>query len=153
MTIQIAREETHCRHYMGYSFQLAARFFYMHHPTDRITHTTAFVTPVVEHWLEREIAEWVHHEGLIRWPMKECSYYGATWEMVGMRNSKRYRERKQAEIETDWFVGGGERKIREGSKRCRYDWEEERAMKGKDVDFKKRNEGKRECEYEYRCNM
>ena len=26
----------------------------MHHPTDRITHTTAFVTPVVEHWLERE---------------------------------------------------------------------------------------------------
>ena len=24
--------------------------FYMHHPTDRITHTTAFVTPVVEHW-------------------------------------------------------------------------------------------------------
>ena len=33
--------------------------FYMHHPTDRITHTTAFVTPVVEHWLEREIAQWV----------------------------------------------------------------------------------------------
>ena len=31
-------------------------FFYMHHPTDRIRHTTAFVTPVVEHWLEREIA-------------------------------------------------------------------------------------------------
>ena len=27
----------------------------MHHPTDRITHTTAFVAPVVEHWLEREI--------------------------------------------------------------------------------------------------
>ena len=30
----------------------------MHHPTDRITHTTAFITPVVEHWLEREIAQW-----------------------------------------------------------------------------------------------
>ena len=29
----------------------------MHHPTDRITHTKAFVTPVVEHWLEREIAQ------------------------------------------------------------------------------------------------
>ena len=28
----------------------------MHHPTDRITHTTAFVSQVVEHWLEREIA-------------------------------------------------------------------------------------------------
>ena len=27
----------------------------MHHPTDRIAHTTTFVTPVVEHWLEREI--------------------------------------------------------------------------------------------------
>ena len=27
----------------------------MHNPTDRITHTTAFVTPVVGHWLEREI--------------------------------------------------------------------------------------------------
>ena len=27
----------------------------MHHPTDRIAHTTAFVTPVVEHWLEREV--------------------------------------------------------------------------------------------------
>ena len=35
-------------------------------PTDRITHTTAFVTPVVEHWLEREIAQWVH-------PMKDRS--------------------------------------------------------------------------------
>ena len=30
----------------------------MHHPTDRIAHNTAFVTPVVEHWLEREIAPW-----------------------------------------------------------------------------------------------
>ena len=25
-----------------------------------IPHTTAFVTPVMEHWLEREIAQWVH---------------------------------------------------------------------------------------------
>ena len=41
----------------GYSFCLAARDFYMHHPTDRIAHTTVFVTPVVEHWLEREIAQ------------------------------------------------------------------------------------------------
>ena len=32
----------------------------MHHPTDRIPHTTTFVTPVVEHWLEREVAQWVH---------------------------------------------------------------------------------------------
>ena len=41
-------------------------FFYMHHPTDRIAHTTAFVTPVVEHKLKREIAQWVH-------PMKDRS--------------------------------------------------------------------------------
>ena len=27
---------------------------------DRIAPTTAFVTPVVEHWLEREIAQWAH---------------------------------------------------------------------------------------------
>ena len=27
----------------------------MHHPTDKIPHTTVFVTPIVEHWLEREI--------------------------------------------------------------------------------------------------
>ena len=32
----------------------------MHHPTDRIAHTTAFVTPVVGHWLEREIAQLKH---------------------------------------------------------------------------------------------
>ena len=30
----------------------------MHHPIDRIAHTTAYVTPVMEHWLEREIAQW-----------------------------------------------------------------------------------------------
>ena len=41
----------------------------MHHPTDRIKHTTAFVTPVMEHWLEREIAQWVHNEGWIRRPI------------------------------------------------------------------------------------
>ena len=42
---------------------------------DRIIHTTVFVTPVVEHWLEREIAQWVH-------PMKDRSddpsHHGAT---------------------------------------------------------------------------
>ena len=38
----------------------------MHHPTDRIANTTAIVTPVVEHWLEREIAQWVQ-------PMKDRS--------------------------------------------------------------------------------
>ena len=27
----------------------------------RIAHTTAFVNPVMEHWLEQEIVQWVHH--------------------------------------------------------------------------------------------
>ena len=44
-------------------------FFYMHHPSYRITHTTTFVTPVVGHWLGREIAQWVHNEGSIRRPI------------------------------------------------------------------------------------
>ena len=35
--------------------------FYMHYSTDRIAHTTTFVKPVVYHWLEREIAQRVHH--------------------------------------------------------------------------------------------
>ena len=69
--------------------------FYMHHSTDRITHNTTFVTPVVEHWLKREIAQWVHHEGSIRRPiapwaidpathrtMSERSYHGATSRSV-----------------------------------------------------------------------
>ena len=29
----------------------------MHHPTDRITYITAFVTPVVEQWLEQKATE------------------------------------------------------------------------------------------------
>ena len=37
-TILTVRKETRCRH-IGYSYR-----FYMHHRTDRITHTTAFVT-------------------------------------------------------------------------------------------------------------
>ena len=35
----------------------------MINPIDRIAHIMAFVIPVVEHWLEREIAKWIHHEG------------------------------------------------------------------------------------------
>ena len=60
------REETRCRH-MGYTFLLAARvLLYAPFHTDRIAHTTAFVTPVVEHWLEQEIAQWVHHGAMGR---------------------------------------------------------------------------------------
>ena len=54
----------------------------MHHPTDRIKYTTAFVTPVVEHWLEREIAQWAHHEGSIHCTMTEHYYHRATSRSV-----------------------------------------------------------------------
>ena len=50
-TILIVRKETRCRH-IGYSYRLTERVILY-------AHTTAFVTPVVEHWLEREIAQWV----------------------------------------------------------------------------------------------
>ena len=47
----IAREETRCRH-MGYSFRLATRvlLYALSHIQDNT---------VVEHWREREIAQWV----------------------------------------------------------------------------------------------
>ena len=50
----------------GLLFPISSKGFYMHHPKDRIIHTTAFVTPVVEQWLEWEIAQWVQ-------PMKDWS--------------------------------------------------------------------------------
>ena len=50
-------KEIACSQYMGYSFQLAARvFIYMAIP-DMIAYTTAFCTPVMEHLMEREIAQ------------------------------------------------------------------------------------------------
>ena len=59
-TILIVRKETRCRH-IGYSYRLTARVLLYALFIGSITHTTAFVTPVVENWLEREIAQWVHH--------------------------------------------------------------------------------------------
>ena len=50
----------------------------MHHPTDRITRTMAFVTPVMEHWLEREIGQWVH-------PMKDRSDDPSHHERLGRK--------------------------------------------------------------------
>ena len=52
------REETRCRH-MGYTFRLTARAL-LYAPSHRQACT------VVEYWLEREIAQWVH-------PMKDPS--------------------------------------------------------------------------------
>ena len=56
-TILIVRKETRCR-YIGYSFRLTARVL-LYTPSHRQDSTYIFVTPVVEHWVEREIAQWV----------------------------------------------------------------------------------------------
>ena len=40
----------------------------MHHPTDWLAHTMAFITAVMKHWLEWEIVQWVHPEGSIWQP-------------------------------------------------------------------------------------
>ena len=45
------------------------RICFMDNPIDRIVHTTTFITPAVEHWLEWEIAQWVHHERSIWRPI------------------------------------------------------------------------------------
>ena len=48
-------------------------FFYMYHPTDRRIYITAFVTPVVEYWLQREIAV------VNRWSVVEYPLRNAVW--------------------------------------------------------------------------
>ena len=63
-TIQIARGNPLPPH--GLLFPISSKGSFICTIPDRIAHTTAFVIPVVEHWLEREIAQWVH-------PMKDRS--------------------------------------------------------------------------------
>ena len=53
------------QHWLLFPFSSKGSFF-MHYPTDRIAHTTAFVALVVEHWVEREIAQWVHQKKWIQ---------------------------------------------------------------------------------------
>ena len=50
----------------GLLFPISSKGSFICTIPDRLTHTTGFVTPVVEHWLEQEIAQWVH-------PMKDRS--------------------------------------------------------------------------------
>ena len=62
-TIQIMTKETHCLFLISIKRSLNAPLH-----TERVIHITAFVTPIVNHWLEQEIAQWVHQVELIRWP-------------------------------------------------------------------------------------
>ena len=48
----------------GLLFPINIKGSFIRTTPDRTAHTTAFM-PVVEHWLEQEIAQWVHHEGSI----------------------------------------------------------------------------------------
>ena len=56
-TIQMAREETRCRH-IGYSFRLTEMII-LYAPSHK-RDNTAFVTLVEEHCLEREIAQCIY---------------------------------------------------------------------------------------------
>ena len=58
----------------GLLFLISSKFFLMPLPTDRIAHTTVFVTPVMEHWLEWEIAQWVLHD--------DSSHHGLPWSYM-----------------------------------------------------------------------
>ena len=46
-------------------FQISSNISFICTIPQRIAHTTAFVTPVMEHWLEWKIVQWAHHEGYI----------------------------------------------------------------------------------------
>ena len=69
--VHSAREETRCRHYMGYSFCVRILLYAPSHRQDN--NTTAFITPIMDNWLEGEIAQWVNHEGSIRQPITYCA--------------------------------------------------------------------------------
>ena len=64
-TILIVRKETRCRH-IGYSYRLTTRvlLYAPSHKQDNTYHGLCYTSR--EHWLEREIAQWVH-------PMKNRS--------------------------------------------------------------------------------
>ena len=64
-----SEDETRCRRYMGYSFLLAARILLYAPPHRQDSTCHGLYSPFMEHWLEREIAQWSHREG---------SYHGAT---------------------------------------------------------------------------
>ena len=80
----------------------------MHHPTNRITHTMAFVTPVVEHWLEREIAQWVHpmkdrsddplhHERMLLQMLLSCS-------IPFVQDQKKFKKLREIRIVSDIYI-------------------------------------------------
>ena len=70
----------------------------MHHP--RIIHTMAFVTPVVEHWLEREIAQWEQNRKEINVLFNDAlnTFYLRLYGIRHMVKDRSDSERKPAAI-------------------------------------------------------
>ena len=60
--IATTKQESRCCHFMGYSFQLTARglLYAPSHRQDSTCHDL-IITNVMEHWLEWEVAGWVHY--------------------------------------------------------------------------------------------
>ena len=84
----VSKRWTHCHHYMGNLSNYQQGFLYA--PSHRIVHNTVFVTPVVEHWLEREIAQWVNHEGSIRQPTAPWTDT-LPWSYSSFQNCQRFK--------------------------------------------------------------
>ena len=62
------QEETHCRH-MGYIFRLAA-WVLLYAPSHRQDNTyQGLCYTIMEHEMNREIAQWARHVGTIRRPI------------------------------------------------------------------------------------
>ena len=81
--------------------------FYMHHPTERIPHAThSLDNPVVEQWLEWEIAQWVHHEGSIQQSLDydRMLYRRATSCSMVISKPDMYQEKSQWLISRNWSL-------------------------------------------------
>ena len=85
---------------MGYSFQLAARVLLYESSHRQDNHTTVFVTPVVEHWLEREIAQLVRVKVSVKdrvrvgmvFRVTVWFYLSIQWRVMGRNLSVLFKE-------------------------------------------------------------
>ena len=57
-------QENHYSHFVGYSMICSNGSYIL--ITGMMENTMTFVTPVEEHWLKLEIAQWVLQQGLIQ---------------------------------------------------------------------------------------
>ena len=96
--------QTCCSHYMGYSFRLAARvLLYAHsHKQDCRYHNLCYTC------LEREIAQWVHHEELIWHPITPwLNTLPQSYFLLGPRNGSIMRDRSNDLSHHEWMLYHG----------------------------------------------